>query len=98
MKYYFCYELDEFMCFPLKTIKDKMYEVGIKEAKIVEAKMLIGRGFYFCQEFGYVGETSEGNCGKFCEKYSPRNGKSGRCRHSKNTYEPTEKTITIKSK
>lgn len=97
MKYYFCYELDELLCFPLKTIRDALKESDdLDEVEVIEAKIVTGVGLYFCDEFRQVGETSDGYCGKSCEKYSPRNGKNGRCRHSKNTYEPTEKRKIIK--
>lgn len=32
---------------------------------------------------------------KYYKEYSPRNGKSGRCTHSKNTYESTGKVFKL---
>lgn len=96
MKYYFCFELDELMCFPLRYIKETLKDLDLDEVEVIEAKIVTGVGLYFCDEFRQVGETSDGYCGKTCEKYSPRNGQNGRCRHSKNTYEPTEKRKIIK--
>lgn len=43
-------------------------------------------GFFYCSEFGEVGESAGSECGKLCNKYQPRNGKNGRCRYSQNTF------------
>ena len=99
MKYYFCPAIDPdlLMCFDLETIKVRMREKDISEADVLEARQVIGGVVYWCNVWNDVGYTGTG-CGKICEKYSPRNGKNGRCRHHSNTYEPTDKKKTIKIK
>ena len=71
-----------------------MREAGIKEMTVHEAKIVKKTGFFYCHYFNEVGEVGVG-CGKDCKAYSPRNGKSGRCRYSSHTYERTDKTKTI---
>jgi hypothetical protein len=93
MKYYFetqdsekCYTIDYFY----EQLSDDLPEMTIYPAKI-----MYGSDYFYCQEYGEMGEKGEG-CGRFCDFYKPRNGKNGRCRHSRNPYEPAEKPITIK--
>lgn len=93
-KYYFKEEDGE-QCYPLKRIKSDMESDDIKELEVFEAGINYGSGDYYCVEFGEVGLSEEANCGKECKFYDPRNGKSGRCKHSKNTYSPI-KLVTIK--
>ena len=51
-----------------------------------EGVRMVGAGFAWCREFGAPIEKGEG-CGKLCEKYSPRNGKSGMCMEWRHCYE-----------
>lgn len=97
MKYYFWPDNDELMCFTLDSIKDQMRYNEIYEAEIIEATIVTGGGFFFCDEYNEIGESGE-SCGLQCQKYAPRNGKSGRCKHHKNTYEPSDKVRTLKIK
>ena len=93
-KYYFLEEDSDDGCWDLEGIKDIIeHQLGLKEKEVYEAKMIKGLGFFYCSKFGEVGETSEGGCGKVCKEYKPRNGKSGRCVHSKNCYEPDKKVL-----
>ena len=94
MKYYFS---EEERCYSLKHIKEMMEEDNILEMDVFEAEIDYSGGHFYCREFGEVGEVGE-SCGKFCDKYSPRNGKNGRCRHSTNCYMPTDKIKHIKIK
>lgn len=93
MKYYFS-NLDDMSCFPLAYYKEFMKENDIDEIEVFEAKMEIGSGTYYCTEYGECGEVGNG-CGKICDKYEPRNGKNGRCKHSRNTYEQTDIHFTL---
>lgn len=43
-------------------------------------------GFFYCKWSEEVGK--EGYCGRMCEGYDPRNGKSGICKHKGGLYEP----------
>jgi len=82
-------------CYPLDYFREQLDEYN-KEIVVYPAKMIVGESFFWCKEFGEVGDVGEG-CGKCCEKYAPRNGKNGRCRHSMNCYEPElDKPKTLK--
>jgi len=94
-KLYFIEGEPEF-CYHLDTIYEKMRSDGISKLKVFKAAMITGEPFFYCKKIGEVGETGE-ICGKQCDYYEPRNGKNGRCRHSKNTYESTDeyKILTL---
>lgn len=95
-KYYFIASEDEpENCYTLKYFKNKMKQEGIKEMEIVEAVPLYGTGWFYCNEYDEPGEVGNGDCGKACKAYKPRNGKNGRCVHSQHLYEPAGKTIKI---
>lgn len=51
-----------------------------------EGVRMVGEGFGWCAEFNFHIEKGEG-CGKLCEKYRPRNGKSGICMEWRHCYE-----------
>lgn len=97
-KYYFsqhepeyCYKKD----YHLQYMKDNQ----INEMLVFEAKREIGSDMFFCKEVMEVGVKGEGDgCGNMCEHYKPRNGKSGRCKHSGYVYEQTEKSVILKIK
>ena len=85
-KYYFCEQINEEYSFTLDYLLDKMKDIGLEELSIREAVMDIGGEFFYCKAIGGIGEKSEGGCGKECNLYEPRNGKSGICkewRHSR---------------
>ena len=82
-KYYF--GDDEERCYTLDYFLEQLDDVN-PEIIVWPAVIMTGHDFFYCQEFGGVGEVGEG-CGKDCNKYQPRNGKNGRCRHSANCYE-----------
>ena len=52
-------------------------------------------GYFWCKAVGEVGEN--GGCGKSCNDYEPKNGKSGMCRFKGKFYTHGQKT-TIKLK
>ena len=88
-KYYFeksnyyenCYTLDYW----IQAVEDEGRDIVL-----IEAKMVTGDGTFYCSEFGEVGYTGDSDCGIACDYYKPRNGKNGRCKFSKNCYEPKE--------
>jgi hypothetical protein len=97
MKLYFS-NLNDGLCCCLKDHKQFMIENDIKEMEVFEAKIEYGNGLFYCSKIDEVGGVGNG-CGEFfCDKYSPRNGKNGRCRFSGHTYEQTEIKKTIKLK
>ena len=84
-KYYFS-DMDEERCYTMKSILDWMKDEGMEILTIYPAKMMTGDSFFYCSVHGECGEVGEG-CGRLCKEYNPRNGKNGRCRHSRNCYE-----------
>jgi hypothetical protein len=84
-------------CFPLKYWKNKIKEDKLESLVLYKAELDTKSWHFYCTQFGSVGSVGEG-CGKECEKYSPRNGKSGRCRFSNNCYLETDKKIVLTNK
>lgn len=97
MKYWFNKE-DPDECGSISYWKEYMKEEGIPELTIVRAKPDFGSGYFWCKAVDAVGEVSEGGCGKMCEHYKPRNGKSGRCKHSGYVYDQTDEMRVLKIK
>ena len=77
MKYYF--QEHDGDCYTLDYHLDCMKENDIKEMEVFEGIIARGIGYFFCQADHEMGEV--GYCGKMCEDYQPRNGKSGICKH-----------------
>ena len=90
-KLYFQNDDSEY-AFSIDYFKEYMRNNNLKEMKVFEAKIETGARFFFCREFGEVGEVGE-SCGTICQEYSPRNGKNGRCRHSAHVYEKGEPVL-----
>ena len=63
----------------LDEIISYMKENDMKEAKVAVGKIERGTEFFFCKAKEEIGLS--GCCGKECDSYKPRNGKSGICRH-----------------
>ena len=95
-KHYFDNE-DEGFCYGISYFKELMKEEDISEMELYEGVREIGQDHFFCNHFQEVGIKDEGQCGRICEGYSPRNGKNGRCKHSKNTYFPGQKYRLLKT-
>lgn len=96
MKYYFRSDDSDGNCYTIKQIKEDMKEQGISELKVFEAIREVGGDYFYCKKYYEIGDKSEGGCGKICDEYKPRNGKSGRCIHHSHTYEQGEKELIIK--
>ena len=93
-KLYFCSNDYDEACYSLDYFQEQLGN-GLTELIIYPAKMVTDSEYFYCAEFQEVGEVGEG-CGKMCDKYEPRNGKNGRCRHARNCYEPImDKPITL---
>lgn len=89
---------DKTFAYSLEVIREYMQEHDLKEIVITEAERITGVDCFYCKEFQEVGTVGEYNCGKFCPKYKPRNGKNGRCIHSGWCYAPTDKKFILKPK
>ncbi len=77
---------DNEFCYPLWVHKQHMKDDGIDELTLYPAKRTKVNGFIFCRHFQLV-SNSDG-CGKQCDEYKPRNGKSGACKNLGGLYEP----------
>lgn len=87
---------DDEYCYKLKWHIDYMLKNEISELDLYLARRETDVPYFFCKHFYQVGDKIEGGCGKMCEGYQPRNGKSGACRHYGNTYEKTDRLFTLK--
>ena len=72
----FCYDINYWVQY-LKS--EKLDSIELFEAK--SEKM---EDYFFCQKLLEWGGKNEGTCGGSCEWYTPRNGKSGCCKHYSN--------------
>lgn len=89
-KFYF-QSKDSELCYPLEYHMEKCIGTTIELFEAVPTKF---DGMMYCKKFESVGE--DGNCGRICDGYEPRNGRSGMCKHRSNTmYECGEK-VTFK--
>jgi hypothetical protein len=75
-----------------------MKENGLTEMDVFEAEIETDTGYFWCSEFDAITEKNDYTCGRWCEKYKPRNGKSGRCIFNKNCYDQTEIVKHLKLK
>lgn len=76
--------------------RDRMKFHNIEIMEIYRARADRSSGYFWCKEYSEVGESKE-SCGKQCPRYTPRNGKSGICKHNGPCYLPykSEKVILI---
>jgi len=90
MKYYF-EDIDSEQCFTKDTFIDMMKFNNVKEMEVLEAIKETVSGMIYCKASGSVGE--KGECGKQCDDYQPKNGKSGMCRNQGQLYRHGDKVI-----
>jgi hypothetical protein len=89
---YFRREDDE-CCYGLKYQLERARDEGLSEVTLFTAEKEKIEGVFYCHAVGECGE--EGTCGKQCDDYAPKNGKSGMCKHKGMTYAPAEE-VTFK--
>lgn len=82
-------------CYKIEAHLQYMIENGITQMDIHLAARETNTPYFYCKHFQEVGEKTHGGCGKSCEAYKPKNGKSGACKHLGYTYEQTDKTFTL---
>lgn len=93
MKYYFINTYDE-NCVSKEAVIEHMKLNNLTELEVNEAERLYIDCEAWCKVVGLP--TEIGECGKQCEDYKPRNGKSGCCVHySKVFYECSDKTVKL---
>lgn len=93
-QFYFYNDYDE-ECYTKERIIEMMREDGVIGKKVFKAVKEDIKDVFYCRE--YTSLVDKGECGKQCESYDPRNGKSGICKHHGNLYAQGEK-VTIKIK
>ena len=73
-----------------KEIRKAMKETNVNKIEIDRACIDHVYETFYCKadatSYPYYADNGERNCGKECDNYSPRNGKSGCCRHMRPSY------------
>ena len=85
-------------CYDINYFKYYIKENGLESIILIEAKRDLGTGVFYCKEHSEVGHVGDSGCGKDCECYDPRNGKSGRCTSSGDVYYPTDQERILNAK
>jgi hypothetical protein len=81
-KKYFAVDNQDF-AYPLSYFMREAKGKGLKEIELFEGIPEKDNEYFFCSAFNRVG--AKGFCSKFCDKYLPRNGKKGCCKHYSST-------------
>lgn len=89
-KLYFTGEDDE-MCFTLRYHLDNARLDGLTEIEFLEAIPDKDKSYFWCREYDEVTMAEDYPCGKTCDGYAPRNGKSGICKHKSHCHTWGEK-------
>jgi len=96
-KAWFISNLDD-ICIRISSHIEDMKQADLEEITLYLAERETGVSHFYCRELGFVGEKSEGGCGRECKHYAPRNGKSGACKHIGYTYDNTGRMFLLKLK
>lgn len=87
---------DDIMAYSLDQFKDQMKEEELTEMTVYKAEKYKDDDYFWCREFLDYGEKGQDTCGRWCDKYNPRNGKSGCCTHySTIFYNPTDEQVIL---
>ena len=89
---YFKTKDDEF-CY---TKEDILEDEGVTELEVYEAEREGMSDFFWCKEHSFCAERGMADCGRECNEYEPRNGKSGCCKHHTNQVYGYGKKVIIK--
>ena len=91
MNYFLAEEYGE-MVYTLDFFKDMLIDDNLEKLELEEMKRDIGGEMWCGKEQEFV---SKGDCGRWCNYYSPCNGKSGRCKCLKNGFMETGKKFLL---
>ena len=70
---------------------------GLTEIELYEAESeKAWTGMFFCKAVSEISE--DGECGKYCPYYKPRNGKFGICKYRSNTFYSIGKKVKFEVK
>lgn len=95
-EFYFKYK-DAELCYSKEYFIDKMKERGVTEIEVFEGLPFKSKGIFWCSEQCFCGDNSYYTCGKQCDDYKPRNGKSGCCKYYKTSlYQACEEPTILK--
>lgn len=90
-KYYLRFKDDE-ICYNEEYFIELMKYRKLKEIQVFKAVPEKHYFIFWCKYYRLCGDR--GQCGKKCDNYKPRNGKSGCCKYYTNIlYNPGEKVI-----
>ncbi len=67
-----------------------MKEDDIEKLTLYPAQIERKSPAFWCKFHDEISEKGQDHCGKECDGYSPRNGKSGICKHYRNPYIPRD--------
>lgn len=81
-------------CFTIEHHITEAINEGLKQITLVGAKKAINSDMVFCG-FDYSSFFRDA-CGKTCTAYFPCNGRSGKCKYSRNLMELAGVELTIK--
>lgn len=87
-KLYVTSEMDE-RCYPLSWHLKGARDEGDATITLLECQPVKEPGIGWCYQYETHIEKSDQACGRECDKYAPRNGRTGICKHyTPTTYEP----------
>ena len=98
---FFCEAINEEMAYTKTYLIDEMKERGLFEVEVSIAVRELKTNYFYCRALGEVLIKGKGYdpCGKECDDYDPRNGKSGCCKHRGLCYIPGAKyRLTVDGK
>lgn len=96
LKNRFFFRNSEDSCYKIENHLDYMRFYELDKLELWLAVREVKSPYFYCRHYGEVGDKTEGNCGKVCVGYAPRNGISGVCTHHGYTYsENTEQSYTL---
>lgn len=90
-------DLNKEIALPISSIITNMKENNLTECKISKAIRETNTDYFFCKHNQTVGVKDKGYepCGNLCENYSPRNNKSGCCKHRGYCYDPSDEIYIL---
>lgn len=87
--------------YPLAYHLEVLLQDALTHVRLYPAVMQKGTGDFWCTEHDFVGNSrmvssDYDRCGRACNEYEPRNGKSGRCRHSAPVYDTAPAVLLLR--
>lgn len=82
MKQQFYFENEDAeTCYTEEYWKNYMKSEGLTKMEVMKGVPEKIKGIFWCKHEAFCGDDSSEYCGKQCNDYAPRNGKSGCCKH-----------------